>query len=257
MSTSNDDDDDSVPQNYTLSRAHGTAMVIAWMMFASTGILVARYGRLVHMKGRVEILGELIWFQIHRLALSIASIATLIGFFLILAQAKGQWVDNNNSRIFAHSILGIIIVCCSQIQIWMAIFRCHPNNRFRFIFNWMHRLTGLLAFLLSIPTIFLIIFVLDNYRNGLIILLSLWSAWVIFIVTIFEIIEYRYRKTNRTRNYEVANANPSENIDVDSVQNSNLEIYNKIKKILFCTHIIIVICVTIPVIIIIWLQDDV
>lgn len=257
MSTSSDEDDDSLQQNYTLSRAHGTVMVIAWMMFASTGILVARYGRLVHMKGRVEILGELIWFQIHRLALSIASIATLTGFFLILSQTKGEWVDTDNSHLFAHSILGIIIVCCSQIQIWMAIFRCHPNNRFRFIFNWMHRLTGLLAFLLSIPTIFLVIFVLDNYRNGLIIILSLWSVWIILIVIIFEIIEYCYRKTNRTRNYEITNANLSENIDIYSIQNSNLESYNRIKKILFSIHIIIAICVTIPVIILIWLQDDV
>ncbi len=91
MSTS----EDVETEDYTLSYVHGTVMVIAWMIFASTGILFARYGRSLHIGGRVKVLGELIWFQIHRF-------------------------------------------------------------------------TGLLAFTLSIPTIFLITFVLPNYRHGLI-----------------------------------------------------------------------------------------
>jgi hypothetical protein len=252
--------DDVTDPDYTLARGHGTVMVIAWMMFASTGILFARYGRLLHINRRVKILGELIWFQIHRLALCIAAIATLLGFFLILAQAEGQWVDNDNGRLFAHSILGIIIVCCAQIQVWMAVFRCHPNSRFRFIFNWMHRLTGLLAFILSIPTIFLITFILPKYNSGLITILSLWSSWVVIIVIIFEIIEYRCRKTSslsidNRRKYKITDINLLENIKTRRIDNSNTQSYNTIKTILFVIHIIIAICLAIPLIVLIWMQD--
>jgi len=251
--------DDVTDQDYTLARGHGTVMVIAWMMFASTGILFARYGRLLHINRRVKILGELIWFQIHRLALCIAAIATLLGFFLILAQAEGQWVDNDNGRLFAHSILGIIIVCCAQIQVWMAVFRCHPDSRFRFIFNRMHRLTGLLAFILSIPTIFLITFILPKYHSGLITILSLWSSWVVVIVIIFEIIKYRCRKTSslsidNRRKYKITDVNLLENIKTRRIDNSNIQSYNTIKTILFCIHIIIAICLAIPLIVLIWMQ---
>lgn len=256
MSTSNDNNDDSTDENDTLTRVHGTVMVIAWIIFASTGILFARYGRLLHIDGRIEFLGELLWFQIHRLTLSIAAIATLIGFFLILVQKQGQWVDKEDARIYAHSILGIIVICCTELQVWFAMYRCNPNNRFRFIFNWIHQYTGLLAFILSIPTIFLVISTLENFRRGLIIILSLWTGWIILIVLIFEIYEYHYKKTNN-RSYEISNNTyPTENIDYDRTQNSNLEYYNRIKKILFFIHVIIAIALTISIIVLIWLQDN-
>jgi hypothetical protein len=258
MSTFNDSD--PIQQDYTLAYAHGTVMVVAWMLLASTGILFARYGRLFHIEGRVTILGEFIWFQIHRLALCLAAVATLLGFLLVFSQVSGQWVNTDNGPLFAHSILGIIIVCCSQIQVWMSIFRCHPDNRFRYIFNWMHRLTGLLAFILSIPTIFLIAFVLPNYNNGIISILSIWSAWIVIIVIIFEIIEYHSRKssilsTDKRRKYEITDTNPTDNIETDRIDNPNTQSYNKIKSILFCIHILVSICLAISLIVLIWMQD--
>jgi hypothetical protein len=246
--------------NYTLSYAHGTVMIIAWMLFGSTGILFARYGRSLHIGRQVKILRELIWFQIHRFALCTTAIATLLGFFLILAQNQGQWASiTDGGHIFAHSILGGMIVCCAQIQVWMALFRCHPDSRFRFIFNWMHRLTGLFAFILSVPTIFLITFVLQDYQNGLITILSLWSAWVVIIVIIFEIIEYRSRKTSalstdNQRKYELTTANSSESIEIDRIDDANMPNFSKIKLFLFSLHIIIAIGLVIPLITLIWLQ---
>ncbi|UJR22830.1 hypothetical protein I4U23_025860 [Adineta vaga] len=121
--------------DFTLSRAHGTVMVMTWVVFASSGILFARYGRTLMVKTRIKILGEYIWFRVHRLALLIAAIETLLGFLLVLVQAKGTWVDVNAGRLFAHSVLGGIIVYCSQIQVWMALFRCQPDGQYRFIFN--------------------------------------------------------------------------------------------------------------------------
>jgi hypothetical protein len=261
MSSSNNTT--TIQPDYTLSYAHGTVMVIAWIMFASTGILIARYGRLLHIGRRVQILGEMVWFQIHRLALSVAALATLLGFFIILAQTKGNWVGVNGGRLFAHSICGIIVVCCALIQIWMALFRCHPDSRFRYIFNWMHRITGLLAFTLSIPTIFLITFFLPNYRSGLVTILSLWSAWVVVIVISFEIIEYQSRRTsilltNNSRNNPTENAitdtNLPPHVEVYKTENPNLSRFNRMKLFLFCFHLIVAICLAIPLIVLIWLQ---
>ena len=243
--------------DYTLSNAHGTVMVIAWITFASTGILFARYGRLLYFGAHTKFLGELIWFQIHRFALCMAAVSTLLGFFLILAELQGQWVDLNSGHLTAHSILGVIIVCCAQIQVWMSLFRCHPNTRHRYIFNWLHRCTGLLAFALSIPTIFLVAYILPKYSNGIITILSLWSAWVVIIVVIFEIIEYYSRKvsTENRKKYEFTETNSPLNDGINKNESPNMRKLNTIKIALFCIHIIIAICLTISLIVLIWMQS--
>jgi len=152
--------------------------VIAWMVFAPTGIFIARYGRFLQIGSRRKLLGDSIWFQVHRLALALAAIATLLGFFIILAETQSAWEDLNadGPLLYAHSIMGVTIVGLATIQIWMALFRCHPGSRFRFIYNWVHRTTGLLAFILSVPTIFVIVNWLPLNHNGLVTILSLWTA---------------------------------------------------------------------------------
>jgi len=121
---------------------HGLIMILAWMLFGSTGILFARYGRSLRFGARQKLLGKAVWFQIHRFLLSLTPLLTLIGFLLILVRAGGQWVNPQVSglRLFVHSILGSIILCCVIIQIWLALYRCHPQSRFRFIFDWSHRI---------------------------------------------------------------------------------------------------------------------
>ena len=190
----------TVAEDYSLAYAHGTVMVLAWMVFASTGILFSRYGRLLQLGTRTQLLGEAIWFQAHRFLLTLASVATLLGFFLVLSQAGGKWVSvaDDGPRLFAHSILGIIVVGLTLIQVWMALFRCHPDGRFRFIYNWLHRGTGLLALILSVPTIYLVISYLQNYQSGLYAIISIWTGWMIFLVIILELISYRGWKLSKT-----------------------------------------------------------
>ena len=74
--------------DHTYISAHGTAMVIAWMVFASTAILFARYGRSMRFGSKEKLLGEIIWFQVHRFAACMATVTTLLGFFLILVQTN-------------------------------------------------------------------------------------------------------------------------------------------------------------------------
>jgi low affinity Fe/Cu permease len=265
MDSSNDSSNST--GDFALAYAHGTVMVLAWMVFAPTGIFIARYGRFLHIGARRKLLGDTIWFQVHRLALSLAALATLLGFFLILVQNQGTWVDliADGQILFAHSIIGVLIVCFATTQIWMALFRCHPNSKFRFIYNWVHRTTGLLAFVLSIPTIFLVVSWLPLYHNGLITILSLWTAWVVIAVVAFEFLQNRnklLRKLTRNRretretSYEISGIDHQQN-HAEVVEQEDLEsdTINKAKLILLSVHAVVSIGLATSLIVLIWQQN--
>ena len=246
-------------EDYSFSHAHGTVMVFAWMIFAPVGILFARYGRLLRIGSRRKLLGDTIWFQVHRLALSLTSVASLIGFFLVLVQTKSQWVDINYSKLlYSHSILGILVVVFALVQVWMALFRCHPDSNYRFIFNWIHRAVGVLAFILSVPTIFTVAYWWPAYHNGLVTILSLWTAWVVIVVVLFEYLEYRSQKLRITSISQhqaraITHHNHQHNGDI-TIKDEDIEsdTINTVKLILLCVNVVISIGLAIPLIVLIW-----
>jgi hypothetical protein len=265
MSSSNDSSDSTV--DFNLACAHGTVMVFAWMFFAPTGILIARYGRFLHIGTRRKLLGDSIWFQAHRLALALAAIATLLGFFLILAETQSTWVDldSDGPLLYAHSIMGVTIVGLATIQIWMALFRCHPSSKFRFIYNWVHRTTGLLAFVLSVPTIFVIVNWLPLNHDGLVTILSLWTAWVVIVVLAFEFLQHQSKiRRNSSNNHrgtkQTAHELPRidhEPNEVTVVEEEDVEsdTMNKAKLILLSIHAVVAIALVIPLLVLIWGQN--
>jgi hypothetical protein len=254
-------------QDFTFGCAHGTVMVLAWMIFAPTGIFIARYGRFLHIGTRRKLLGDSIWFQVHRLALALAAIATLLGFFLILVETQSTWVDLNSdgSMLYAHSIMGVLIVCFATIQIWMALFRCHPSSNFRFIYNWVHRTTGLLAFVLSVPNIFIIVSLLPLNHDGLVTILSLWTAWVVIVVIAFEFLQSRSKiQRNSSNNHRETRQTAHELSRIDHQQNRatvveeedvESDTVNKAKLILLSIHAVVAIALVIPLIVLIWGQN--
>jgi hypothetical protein len=253
--------------DYTFSHAHGTVMVFAWMVFAPTGILIARYGRLLRIGTRRNLLGDSIWFQAHRVALAVAALATLLGFFLILAQTQSTWVDPNlyGQSLYAHSIMGVLIVSFATVQVWMALFRCDPSSKFRFIYNWIHRTTGLLAFFLSVPTIFIVAHWLPFHHNGLVTILSFWTAWVVIAVIAFEFLQSRSKiRRNSSNNHRETKETAHELSRIDHQQNQatvakeeDLESdgVNKAKLILLSVHAVVAIALAIPLIVLIWKQS--
>jgi len=262
MASSNDSSNSTDDMNFEY--AHGTVMVLAWMVFAPTGIFIARYGRLLRIGTRQKLLGDTIWFQVHRLALSLAALATLLGFFLILVETQSSWVDldSDGQLLYTHSILGVLIVCFATIQIWMALFRCHPNSKFRYIYNWAHRTTGLLAFVLSIPTIFIAVSTLPSNYNGLVTILSLWTGWVVIVVVAFEFLQHRSKilrtwpKNHHETAHDISEINHQQNQHT-VVENEDLESdnVNKAKLILLGIHGVVSIALVIPLIVLIWQQD--
>jgi hypothetical protein len=257
MSVTTKSEEEEPPEDKTFENAHGTVMILAWIVFASTAVLFARYGRTLQFGSNDKLFGEKIWYQVHRLIACLTTALTLLGFFFILIFAKGEWVKSDEDPEFAHSVLGGIIVCSALLQAWMALFRCHPDGSFRFIFNWLHRLTGLLAFFLSVPTIFLIISEPSDNRTGMIIILSLWSVWVVLIVIVLEIIRFCIQRSSpeevgrrdRTELYDI-NGPPMMNSDKND--NSNTSAWTKRILALFLLHFIVSIALAIPLISLLW-----
>jgi hypothetical protein len=120
-------------------------MVIAWMLMASIGILMARYMKYLPY----EIFKLKFWFVIHRPLMILVVLLSIIGFILIFAQVGWKWIDPAEKLNFAHSITGTITIVLANIQIYVAFFRPHPNTSKRKMFNWFHRIVGAGSFYLS------------------------------------------------------------------------------------------------------------
>jgi hypothetical protein len=192
------------PDPTILMKSHGIIMVFTWIVFVSTGILIARYFK--KSWSDRKICGKAVWFAIHRTIMTSVAILTLIAFILILVYKKGQWISTTDKREFAHSIVGILVISFAIIQPFIAIFRCNPDDEYRFIFNYVHAFIGFSAFILSIAAIFLAMFFTQFHfeLNKEWAILVAWSCWLPIIFVIFETIEIYYRK--HSTSIEKANA---------------------------------------------------
>ena len=91
-------------------------MVIAWILFASTGILMPKYYRYL---GSDTICGLPVWFFIHRPLMIISAVITFTSFIVILSDKNWKWViaSNNTSVVFTHSIFGIVTISFTVVQV--------------------------------------------------------------------------------------------------------------------------------------------
>jgi len=206
-------------------KAHGIIMIFTWILFVSTGILLARYFKSSWPEHKI--CGKPIWFAIHRVLMTSVAILTIIAFILILVYEKGKWVSQNTQPDFAHSIIGILVICFAVIQPIMALFRCKPDAEYRFIFNYAHAFVGLTAFILSIVAIFLAMFISQfnfqaNKEWGIMVA---WACWVLIIFIIFWFIEFYFRKNGSKEE------NP-DSFDLGNSQSKNEQIQpiNNVKK---------------------------
>ncbi|XP_072556165.1 putative ferric-chelate reductase 1 [Paramormyrops kingsleyae] len=138
------------------AKAHGSLMLIAWMTTGSLGMIIARYLKRA-TKGRGYWNRDL-WFLAHVGLLSLSYILTIIAFILIFANA-GDWFDN------PHSVLGCLVMILTFFQPIVAIFRCQPSHKWRYIFNWIHALNGLTIKGLAVGAIFTGLQLVDTSPN--------------------------------------------------------------------------------------------
>ena len=106
--------DDSKPVNLK-KKAHGCFMIIAWVLFASTGIILARYYKFIFKEQKL--FNSKFWFTLHYVLMILATMITLISFLIILSDLNWKWKSDKKSLEFAHSIFGIIAITFSIIQV--------------------------------------------------------------------------------------------------------------------------------------------
>jgi hypothetical protein len=90
-------------------------MVIAWILLASTGILIARYFK--DLMPNTEIFGVKIWFIIHRPIMILVTAISITAFIVILAGLEWKWVSPDDKLEFTHSIFGIVTISVSILQV--------------------------------------------------------------------------------------------------------------------------------------------
>lgn len=174
---------------------HASLAIISWILFASTGIIVARY-----FKGLYENLKPCkvnVWFFLHRPIMIMVALLSVVSFAFILSYKNWKWIPSLNKKAFIHSLCGIFTLILLWIQPFLALLRCDKDHPSRFLFNGAHFLIGISAFTLSIITIFLGNFLRTFSSNEIIrsILIG-WCLWLVLVIIMLEILKYRDSKSN-------------------------------------------------------------
>ena len=225
-----------------LMKAHGIILIFTWIVVVSTGILIARYFK--RAWSNRKICGKAVWFAIHRALMSSASILSLIALILILVYKKGQWASSANQTEFVHSIVGIIVISFATIQPFMALFRCNPDDNYRFIFNYCHAFVGLSAFVLSIAAIFLAMFFTQfefNMTKEWAILV-VWSCWLPIVFIVFETIEICFQRlapSEEVNSYSLNNYPDSSSGKAEPIGKGENKNEHRIKLLLLAFHVLI------------------
>lgn len=134
-----------------LQKAHGSLMLIAWVGFASVGIVMARYFK--PMWPDTKICGIAVWFLFHRLCMMSAATCTIAAFIIIFIHTGEYFTPEEGTVRFLHALFGTFVTFLVILNPIMALFRPHPGEPKRPIFNWAHWGVGTLAYNLAMVTI--------------------------------------------------------------------------------------------------------
>ncbi len=95
-------------------KAHGAIMVLAWVFCSSVGVIVSRYYK--DMWPNSGILGERVWFQLHRILQGLCVGLTLLAVILALIFCEG-YSDVTSYPDYIHPILGFIVLILAFINV--------------------------------------------------------------------------------------------------------------------------------------------
>ncbi|XP_046358001.2 putative ferric-chelate reductase 1 homolog isoform X2 [Haliotis rufescens] len=187
----------------TLVKAHGSLMVLAWIFAASIGIVIARYYKPQWPES--SCLGEKVWFQLHRSFMVLVVLAAVTAFILIFVEVKGWSELGEEASKKAHPILGVIVTVLAVLNPIMALFRPHPNDANRPIFNWAHFGVGTAAHVLAVVTVFLGVNLgkpaVPSYVTWILVGYVVWQVLIEFLLVCFKC---QSESKDRSENYELA-----------------------------------------------------
>lgn len=154
---------------------HGALMLAAWLYFAPTAILLARY------KSGVQRLtsSATFWFHVHRLAATVALGAHVAGIVI----AKTEFVEGFQDSLFsAHEIMGWTVTALLGAHLLVAIaVRPAKDHKHRAKWNIVHFTMGRLLVPLALATCAIGIKLYDRKEGGVV-------GWVAAAVAIFALL---------------------------------------------------------------------
>lgn len=158
---------------------HGMFSILAWMTLAGFSLIVARHFR---ADLRKPFLGIPLWFQLHRYVMFVVAALTAAAIIIIFVSV-GRWSESAT----LHAVFGLVVAALSLLQIGGSYLRPAATAR-RVIFNWVHRCTGILCYLLAAVTVVLGVnssMFMPALRQRLTLVVAVWIAvlacWEVFL----------------------------------------------------------------------------
>lgn len=133
-----------------LNKAHAILMVLSWLLFVPTGILFARFLRESWSGNKPG--GLAVWFHVHRTCNILAIVLMIASFICIMISKSWTWTGPGSTSKYntkVHTMTGLLALILAWLQPFITLMRCSPSDRRRPYFNWIHRLTGVVAFALA------------------------------------------------------------------------------------------------------------
>ncbi|XP_056019741.1 ferric-chelate reductase 1-like isoform X2 [Ostrea edulis] len=167
-------------------KVHGLLMIAAWIMCASIGVVMARYYK--PMWADRKLLGEKVWFQIHRILMILTLLCVVAAFVVIFVHVEGwSQISEDDDYKKAHPYLGVVVTALTIMNPLMALFRPHPEDKNRVIFNWAHWLVGTCARILAVITVFIgVTLSKSGAPDYVIYILGAYAAYQLFIELVLE-----------------------------------------------------------------------
>ncbi|XP_073346816.1 putative ferric-chelate reductase 1 isoform X3 [Pagrus major] len=131
-----------------IMKMHGALMLVAWMLTGSVGTFIASFYKPDWPNH--SLLGQKIWFQVHRGLMVLTVTLTIVAFCLPFFYRKG-W----SKHAGVHPYLGCCVLALSLIQPIMAVIRPSPDSHRRYIFNWAHWGVGSVTEIIAVAAMFL------------------------------------------------------------------------------------------------------
>ncbi|KAK2165547.1 hypothetical protein NP493_1360g00019 [Ridgeia piscesae] len=158
---------------------HGMFAILAWMTLAGFSMVVARHFR---SDLRKPFLGIPLWFQLHRYVMFVVAGLTTAAIVTIFVSV-GRWSESAT----LHAVFGLVVAALSLIQIVGFYMRPAATSQ-RVIYNWVHRCTGVLSYVLAAVTVVLGVnssMFMPALRQRLTLVVAVWIAvlacWEFFL----------------------------------------------------------------------------
>ncbi|EYB91767.1 hypothetical protein Y032_0202g1779 [Ancylostoma ceylanicum] len=133
-----------------LIKAHSVLQVLAWFFFVPTAFVFARF--LKNEWTGTKACGVTVWYQVHRVSNMIGIILMIASFVCVLVCKDWRWTGPGSQSHYhtkTHTMVGLVAMILAWLQPICSLFRCAPDHRNRWLFNWGHRFTGVAAFALA------------------------------------------------------------------------------------------------------------